>query len=100
MLLENKERYFIPPTIETYKTYILVKYIRNKSFHRAHTKTIISARFWSPHNNNILTFRYIRVTMTAYENFREIEYDVFIRPHSHTPDISEITHDTSPTYDT
>ena len=38
--------------------------------------------------------------MTAYEHLHKIEYDVIISPHSHALDISNITNDTSPTYDT
>ena len=83
---------------ETYKTSILVKYTRNKSFQRAGTKKAIRTRGWLPHNRNIIIYNYIMATMTAYIHFRGIEYDVFISPHFHTPDISDITDENSPTY--
>ena len=68
MVVENKEKLTLNPTIEPYKIIGIVKYAWARSFARLQrNKNAISEQGWFPYNRNLLTCKCLWATMTKVE---------------------------------
>ena len=84
IIIDNKERLMISPTIEPYEVLNIVNQSFSASFGRVDTnKKAIAERGWGPMNRNLMTYPIIRATITKEEKEKEESVDGNIKLPTH-----------------